>query len=66
MEMFRLLNIKEEEAVEQFGFLLEALDMGAPPTGGSLLGSTGILMMLLGLDSIRDVIPFPKTQRACV
>ena len=63
MEMFRLLNIKEEEATEKFGFLLEALEMGAPPHGGIAFGFDRILMMLMRLDSIREVIPFPKTQR---
>jgi aspartyl-tRNA synthetase len=63
MEMFRLLGHTEEEADQQFGFLLEALEMGAPPHGGIAFGFDRILMMLLGLESIRDVIPFPKTQK---
>jgi aspartyl-tRNA synthetase len=62
-EMFKLINMKEAEAQEKFGFLLEALEMGAPPHGGIAFGFDRILMMFLGLDSIRDVIPFPKTQK---
>lgn len=63
MEMFKLLGIKEDEASEKFGFLLEALEMGAPPHGGIAFGFDRIIMMFLKLDSIREVIPFPKTQK---
>jgi len=62
-EMFRLLGIPEREAQEKFGFLLEALELGAPPHGGIAFGFDRILAMALGFESIREVIPFPKTQK---
>ncbi|NLI68865.1 MAG: aspartate--tRNA ligase [Bacilli bacterium] len=63
-KMFEVLGFTEEEAHEQFGFLIEALQYGAPPHGGIALGLDRIVMLLTGKENIRDVILFPKTQTA--
>ena len=63
-QVFRLLGIDEATAANRFGFLLDALQYGAPPHGGIALGLDRMVMLFGGLDNIRDCIAFPKTQRA--
>ena len=63
-QVFKLLKLEEDEIESKFGFLMKALSYGAPPHGGIALGFDRIMMFLLNTESIRDVIAFPKTQRA--
>ena len=63
-KVFKWLELNDAEIEEKFGFLLQALSYGAPPHGGIALGFDRLMMFLLNTDSIRDVVAFPKTQRA--
>ena len=63
-KVFEVIGLSDEEAREKFGFLLDALTYGAPPHGGIAFGMDRVAMLAAETESIRDVIAFPKTQRA--
>ena len=63
-EVIRTVGLTDNQINEKFGFLIEALEMGAPPHGGIAFGVDRITMLILGEDSIRETIAFPKNQQA--